>query len=151
MSDVISLRDWVGRTTEFHLTAEDIQTMYEGETMEVILLDRNIGDYMADCKSGTDYYPTEMGLNYATYTHISGLSGTIKFRRSDEPASPFQWEINLSAIDPSLMYWGPFEIMSIPPSTRVGWRGPCLKMSDALEYLPSKVTHYCDLRDYPAY
>ena len=144
-----SLTAWVNRATElFHLTAGDIRAMKEGEQLEVMLFDRNLGDWMDGRDAGETYDPTEEGINCGTYTHKAGLSGSLVF--PDYMNEDFTWEVNGYAVGTKI-FWRPLNDSNCGPDLNesnvldavpIGWRGPCIRKSDALTYLPRSVTHY---------
>jgi hypothetical protein len=145
-----SLTYWGNYGAEVYgLTVGDILKLQPGETFDVILLDRNVGDIMHGTPVGTRYSPLEQGLTYyGSYTHIEDLTGILYFYDLTPEKNPWQWEINLAALtpsDPCSMFWGPIpddiDIDELDPNIKVGWRGPALKREDA-EKLPLYVKHY---------
>lgn len=141
-----SLTAWGNRAVEeFGLNIKDIYKMEPGEKMDVILLDRNVGDYMDGTKPGTKYNPTVKGLSYATYIHGKDLTGILTFTDIGVVRSCFEWEINSTSING--LFWSPInhnktDIKKLNPLTKIGWRGPAIRLSDAKKYLPKSVTHY---------
>lgn len=141
-----SMTVWTNQAAEqYGLEIRDILKMKPGEKMEVILMDRNIGDYMHGTKKGTKYSPLKKGLRYATYTHKKGLSGKLDMHDIKLVHECFQWEINLKSIGYG-WFWGPIlkgvKIKKLDPKIKVGWRGPAIRLDDAKKYLPKLVTHY---------
>lgn len=145
---------WANRGAELlGLTAGDIRAMDKGQRLEVILLDRNLGEYVRGAVVGSTYDPTIKGCTYAIYTHGSGLTGKLKFLNSGYTDKDFTWEINGPAIGSDL-FWRPINGCSscgtpdvcgpddISDGVFVGWRGPCIRKADALMYLPRVVRHY---------
>ncbi len=55
----------------------------------------------------------------------------------------FQWEINQKRLNG--LFWGPIpddlNWKELDPNTKIGWRGPAIKKSNA-KNLPQKVNHY---------
>lgn len=148
-----SLTAWVNRATElFCLRASDIRAMKKGEQLEVVLFDRNLGDYMHGTAVNSTYDPIK-GCQPAVYTHRSGLSGSLLFPDIKYTNEDFEWEVNGHAVG-SRWFWRPlnqydhsYEDINlkepdIADAVPVGWRGPCIRKSDALKYLPQSVTHY---------
>ena len=152
-----SLTAWANQGIEkFGLTVGDIMGMKFGETMEVILMDRNSG---GECmpekiKIGSKFMPTKIGFSYATYIHGENLSGILKFDFTEEVHAPFTWEINRAAVGDK-NFWGPFnycergcgkesklQVSDLDPKILVGWRGPSIRMSDAKKYLPQYAVKY---------
>jgi len=154
-----SLTAWCNQATEkYGLTVGDIKKMKFGDTMELIMFDRNMGEHIYDdFKNGNKYDPTKTGCVYATYIHGSSecLSGLLKFHNGELIHSPFRWEINLGAVKSKCRhdwFWGPLsgcdfcKNSSIDPKNLdngilVGWRGSCIRKSDA-KNLPKRVVHY---------
>lgn len=147
-----SLTAWVNKGTEIlALRAGDIRAMKKGQVIKLILFDRNLGDYMHGFTVGKTYNPIKRGCNYAIYTHNKGLRGKIKYKDSGVINEDFEWEINGTPFGSS--FWRPISISTkakiiklteddIPDDTAVGWRGPCIRESDAIKYMPNKVKHY---------
>ena len=140
-----SLTAWGNQAAEkYGLTVRDIVGMSPGEEMEVLLLDRNVGDYMDGTHAGTQYDPRDRGLTYATYTHSKGLCGKLDMHEIGVVHSDFQWEINLKSIGYE-SFWGPIPkdmtVNDLDPEVKVGWRGPAIRLTDA-QRLPKHVTHY---------
>lgn len=138
-----SMTAWVNRATELYgLTVGDIVDMKFGDTIKVIMMDRNIGDYTFDLEPGTVYDPKKIGLSYGTYIHGEELTGLLNFDNGVVLA-PFEWEINMGALK-SNWYWGPCDcdISKLNKKIKVGWRGCAIKVSDAKKYMPNKVVHY---------
>ncbi len=143
-----SITAWGNQAAEkYGLEIGDITKMEFGEEIDVLLLDRNVGDYMDGTKKGTSYDPKKQGLSPATYIHGEGLNGILKMHVAAVVFDSFQWEINLKTIGGP--FWGPIDCdkddvdwRKLDPRTKVGWRGPAIKLSDANKFLPKKVTHY---------
>ena len=148
-----SMTAWGNRAVDFFgLTVGNIRKMKFGDEIRVIFFDRNVGDYAYGFKIGRKYDPKKLGLSYATYIHSSGLSGILNFDDIGVVLDNFTWELNIAAIG-SNYFWGPIELCNkhksknfsvdkLDPNILVGWRGPCIKMSDAEKYLPARVRHY---------
>ena len=142
-----SMTAWGNYAAEkYGLEIRDIIKMKPGQKMKVLLLDRNVGDYMHGTKKGTKYDPKKKGLSYATYTHTKGLTGKLDMYDVGVIHDPFTWEINSKSIGGS--FWCPIDcakkdvdIMKLNPRTKVGWRGPAIRKVDA-KYLPKNVVHY---------
>lgn len=155
-----SLTAYVNIATEkYGLTVGDITNMKFGDKLDIIFFDRNIGDYAHHVAKGSTIDPRKEGLTYATYIHGDSLSGILKFKETGIIHAPFNWEINIASLG-SKMFWGPLgchfdksdetcccgnkyykQIQKLDPKILVGWRGPCIKASDA-ENLNNNVIHY---------
>lgn len=142
-----SLTAWGNQAAEqYGLEVRDILKMKPGEQMRVILLDRNVGDYMHGSKKGHKYNPKKDGFSYATYTHEKDLQGSLKMDVLGE-AQSFQWEINRYSLKEKKprFFWGPIPKGMNPrklnPKIKVGWRGPAIDMKDT-KYLPKYFIHY---------
>lgn len=151
----------------YGLTVGDIINMKFGDKIEVIMFDRNVGDYISEKKAGSNYDPKKQGMTYATYIHGEGLTGLLHMHDIGVVHAPFIWEINRKAIGDNI-FWGPIEgcndmcgksnksvkksinksdkkpidIYKLDKNIKVGWRGPAILMSDAKKYLPKHVVHY---------
>lgn len=161
-----SLTAWGNQAAErYGLEIKDILSMKAGEKMDVILLDRNVGDYMHGAKKGTKYDPKKKGLSYATYIHGKNLTGILIMHDVGVVQECFEWEINSKSIGGP--FWCSINCISKPckikpgrtscemktehadyqtikdldPKTKVGWRGPAIKLEDAKK-LPKNVVHY---------
>lgn len=137
-----SLTSWVNRAAEkYGLEIGDILKMQPGEKMQVIFMDRNIGDYIHGIKIGAKYDPRKKGLTYGNYTHKKGLSGRLEFYEIGVIYEDWTWEINEAAIGGT--FWNVLknDYKKLDKRIKVGWRGPSIKKSDA-KHLPKLVRHY---------
>lgn len=154
-----SLTAWGNEAVaRFGLTVGDIMKMKFGDKIEIIMFDRNVGEY-TDAEAGDKYDPKKEGCTNATYIHGEGLTGILNMPSSGIALVPFTWEINREAIGDNI-FWGPINgcdcrcgvcsktkkepinINKLDKNIKVGWRGPAILMSDAKKYLPDKVKHY---------
>ena len=180
-----SITSWANQAAEkYGLEIQDILKMKFGEKLEVILMDRNVGDYMHGTKKGTKYDPKKKGFTYATYIHGSGLTGILDMHGINVFPC-FTWEINAKALGGPFWCplarntkcnmcafdckftkhkmkdtekdkekekekdkdkdkdkdceWNPYKL---DPKTKVGWRGPAIRLEDAIKYMPNYVKHY---------
>lgn len=135
--------------SRFGLCIRDIVNMKFGEKKKVILMDRNVGDYIGDLKGSFD--PAEVGFSYGTYIHGENLTGLLSFDDVGVIHAPFTWEINLAALGPDFLYWGPLDseccgskgvkIQDLDPNILVGWRGPAIWRFHLAD-LPKKIRIY---------
>ena len=97
------INDIVGKKA---LKVSDIRKLKSGQSIKVILFDRNIGDYLhgneKDKKISTRKYLNEHHL--ATYTHKKGLTGKI-IDAMNYREDPWTWEIN--CVEWEDVYWCP--------------------------------------------
>lgn len=143
-----SLTAWANNAVEnYGLEIEDIQKLNFGDKIDVIFMDRNVGDYTHGLNEGTIYDPLENGFSYGTYIHGENLSGILKFRDIDVVHAPFTWEINGEPYDG--LFWMPTHVLSekykekdLDKKTKIGWRGPAILVDDAKKYLPRQIKHY---------
>jgi len=157
-----SLSAWANQGVEkVGLTVRDIKNMKFGEKMEVILMDRNSGENIPG-KKGSKFMPTVDGFSIATYIHGEKLTGLLNFKKSGVIHAPFEWEINRAAVGDNY-FWGPLSECNrkptecnrkptekispmnpddLDPNILVGWRGPAIRMSDALKHLPKYAVKY---------
>jgi len=138
-----------------------------GDRMDVIIMDRNVGDYMHGIKKGTKYDPKKRGMTFATYIHGEHLNGILKMHDAGVVHENFQWQINSKALGGP--FWCPINctrpkpckikpgqrscriikeqadyqmIKKLDPRTKVGWRGPAIRLEDAKKFMPKNVVHY---------
>ena len=151
---------WINSTKDYHLTIKDIQEMKSGESLKVIILDRNTGDLFDKYNnSNTLYYPIDFFKHQmGEFIKNKDMTGKLIFYNGINHDSnnnliidPFEFHIEYK-----LNYWYPLQnnIISItnpefkhinenyskninefPLDTRVGWRGPMIKV-DLLRKLP---------------
>ncbi len=129
------------------LKASDIRKLKPGQKINVILFDRNIGDYMHGTEKGkrmsTKEYLKE--FHSATYTHTKNLTGKIEFIGVGEISTSWIWEIN--CVEWEDTYWCSIDCAkgltesTVPDDTRVGWRGPAILKND-IDLMPEYFTHY---------
>ena len=143
-----SLTAWANNAVEnYGLEIGDIQKLKFGDQIDVILMDRNVGDYTHDLKTGTVYDPLEEGFTYATYIHSENLSGILKFTKENVIHTPFTWQINGTPYGES--FWTPIDMLpkkyqgkNLDKKTKVGWRGPAILVDKAKNHLPRQIKHY---------
>lgn len=147
------------------LTVGDIRELKKGETIEVILFDRNIGDYFSYARPGV--YPTKFYIDShhkAIYTHHEGLSGTLRIVELNgyvencdgAKGNYWTWEVNAKPRNKKL-YWAKFgdyycdvcneqhgldlKESDLDDNIKVGWRGPAILYED-LSCMPEQFHHY---------
>ena len=142
-----SLTAWANNAVEnYGLEIRDIQKLKFGDRIDIILMDRNVGDYTHDLKTGTVYDPIKQGFSYATYIHSENLSGILKFRDLNVVHTPFTWQINGTPYGAS--FWIPLCMIpekcinKLDKKTKVGWRGPAILVEKAKKHLPRQIKHY---------
>lgn len=145
-----SLTAWGNIAAErYGLSVEDIRSLQPGESFEVILMDRNVGDYLAGEPAGTIIDPKKRGFTYGRYTHKKDLTGRLEMKIDDNEImvkENFVWEINLASLPGKQeLFWGPIpqtiRQTDLDARLKVGWRGPAIRASDA-ENLPATVKIY---------
>lgn len=150
---------------KFGLRISDIQALKPGDTMELIVFCRNTGDMTHGKPKGTRW-DLLSGLKAATcystakYTHYEGMRGHMNFNGFVH--ENFEWEVNgVRATNNRAMYWTPLyhrhqedvEAKRDDPEdlltwdmfdqkTRVGWRGPMVRVEDLKKFPIQHVTHY---------
>src|SRR3972149_594221 len=139
-----SITAWGNRAVEqYGLEIRDILKMKPGQEMKVILMDRNVGEYISNPKIGYKYDPKEEGFTYGIYTHKKDLTGELYIKNINSKEC-FEWEINLASIGANY-FWGPvpknIHLNKLDSKIKVGWRGPAIKFSD-IKYLPKYFIHY---------
>jgi hypothetical protein len=66
--------------SKFGLTVGDIRHMKFGQTMHVLFMDRNVGDY-TDSRASKTFNPSKVGFSYGTYIHGENLTGFLNLNR----------------------------------------------------------------------
>lgn len=117
-----------------------------GQTMKVLFMDRNVGDY-TDGSKNKYFNPSKIGFTYGTYIHGENLTGLLQFYDMGVYHVPFTWEINVGVYDKKL-YWGGIDCClkgvkesDLNEHILVGWRGPSIDMKH-MKNLPSKIRLY---------
>ncbi len=131
-------------TSKFGLTVGDIRAMKFGDTIKVLMMDRNVGDYTSGMKK--QYFnPAKVGFRYATYIHGENLTGMLNFTDVGAKRVPFEWEINEAAFNRrnECCNWNIIEgdEKDLEDGILVGWRGPAIDIK-RLSELPSKIRLY---------
>jgi hypothetical protein len=132
--------------SKFGLTVGEIRSMKFGEKMNVLLMDRNVGDYTSGLKK-SNFNPLKLGFSYATYIHGENLTGILHFYKLGVKHVPFTWEINVGALPNNTLYWGGIECCAklkeenVDNKILVGWRGPAINMKH-LSHLPKRIKLY---------
>jgi hypothetical protein len=134
--------------SRFALTVGDVRQMKFGEHVDLLIMDRNVGDYTSGHKIKV-FNPAKIGFSYATYIHGENETGLLKFDFGVVHA-PFRWEINVAALGDKKYTWSPLtggdcqrdiDFQSLDPRILVGWRGPCIRKTN-LKHLPKKIRLY---------
>ncbi len=148
-----SLVAWSNSAAEqFGLEIRDIIKMKPGQEMNLILIDRNVGEYIHKPIVGKKYDPKKDGFTYAKYIHEDRLKGILNMYEIGVIHSCFEWEINLAD---SKCFWGCIPkgqtVHDLNPKIKVGWRGPAIDMTDS-KFLPKYFVHYGTWwNDYPGF
>ena len=144
--------EWEDATRKDHLTIGDIRKLKKGDTVPLLIMDRNYLDIaFAKNKGNTLYTPVRFfRSNKATYIHDADLHGTIVWSWSKEK-QPFEFELNydnerwyplidghIPRRDKNRFRDAPYKTAkswtSFPATTRVGWRGPSMPWNDLDKY-----------------
>jgi hypothetical protein len=146
---------------------KDVQALNAGDTLELIVFCRNVGDAAHGTEPGHCWDTLLDGLKAttpyspATYTHIEGMRGTLDLTNGGVH-DKFEWEVNATSapIESRRTYWSPLnyrypegfqqdhpaeDVLTwdmFDPNTRVGWRGPMVRVSDLPKFPVQRVTHY---------
>lgn len=154
---------YVDLTRAFHLTLADVLALRRGDVLTLTHFDRNMCDVCFDGGTSGDVAPktAHPAASYfknalqSTYTHSEGVSGALvfDFEAPGAAASPFTWHIEYK---PDCWYplcdnyecyprdedgaWPerPAELRhwsTYPGSTRIGYRGPCVR-TETLAAMP---------------
>ena len=124
-----SLTAWCISAERYALRVSELKALTPGDTLDLIMLDHNIGDYMHGTKVGSTYDPRKMGLTYGLYTHTKDMGGDLVLTEIELKVDDFAWQQYDDGCNP-----------------RVGWRGYVMLRS-SLASLPKYVTHYDTVED----
>lgn len=153
---------------KYGLTIKDIQELKEGDTLDLILFCRNTGDIAHGTQKGHRWDSLLEGLRETTcyspakYTHKGGMRGDLELGGVSTVHENWEWELNAvrAPIPSRRKYWSPLnyqypdefvqdhpktdvlEWNMFDPNTRVGWRGPCVRVQDLEKFPVQHVTHY---------
>lgn len=139
---------WIERYKHKQIRIFDIMKMKKGEELQVLLIDRNLGDIIESVNKGNKLYKPRKFFrqNIATYTHKKGLQGKLRFQSIDVVHKNFEFDVEYRQNN-----WYPFvdgylpekdcqELYTLldkkthwtefPTDTRIGWRGPMMRWSD---------------------
>ena len=151
----IEFRQWIHTANPWFLRKGDVDSLEEGDTVEVICLDRNVADVTFESNTEMRAYTMRKFFkhNMAVYTHgkKGGASGTIQFSDPLDEPIPFTLHVEyeqgqwyplskdgcLPVFDPQIQQLFGNNVRlhgeSTPkcwnkfaPTTLVGWRGPML-------------------------
>jgi hypothetical protein len=141
----LDLKEWKEKVRDHWLTIADVKRLKPGSKLKVVLLDRNLFDYMDEFPSNKMLPNTTLIKNTSdTYVHGRDMQGTLhnepfEFHVEYEkgrwyplqdgylPAKDEQWGHKLLGKKTS---W-----KNMPPTTAVGFRGPMVRVAD-LKRLP---------------
>jgi len=141
-----SLTTWGNLAVEeVGLEIRDILAMSPGNKIELLNMDRNVGDYLHGLISkGTRYNPREKGLVNITYTHKHDLVGDFYYPKDRFVHKDMKWEININSLGSDL-FWDRIpsgtDIYQLDPKIKVGSRGPVVRKLDVAHF-PETVCHY---------
>jgi hypothetical protein len=142
----LDLSEWIQKVRDHWLTIADVKQLKPGSKLKVVILDRNIYDYLDGFPTNKMLPPTTLHQSTGTYTHGHGMQGTLL-----PDHGPFEFHVEyekgrwyplrngyLPAKDDQLghallgkkTHW-----TKMPPTTAVGFRGPMVRVSD-LKSLP---------------
>lgn len=148
---------YIQETRAYHLTLADVKALQHGDVVELTLFHRNVWDPIIK-----DDLPENAVLRAAdvfngaraTYVHDGGVKGTITHHSVGKKGAPkpFTWQVeydteNLECWQPihdngkvygddSCELPGSDHWTELPPTTRVGWRGPCVRTA-FLAFMPN--------------
>ena len=154
-SKAIEWHQWIKDTKKSHLTIAQVLKMKKGQKMKMLMLDRNIGDYVDSQPINKPMAPLTFFKGcWAVYTHSHDMCGTLKFEweGNQTPPTPFYFHINYSgenwyplskdsalpARDPQgvgRLFGFKKSYTQFAPTTRVGYRGPMIPWT-TLKSLP---------------
>lgn len=143
---------------KYALTISDVRKLRPGEKIDVLLFDRNIGDYIENHHKSTgdtqiDTRTYMMNNHLATFTQgQKPLTGKLFLVSvGDYIDGDWTWEINGERI--SGVYWHPLDCsdcdsqctfkvpQNLSENTKVGWRGPAI-LADNIKDMPKYFTYY---------
>lgn len=143
--DGLEIEDWEENAREKWLKVGDIEKLKTGDTIKVLVMDRNLYDITMDINDPNTLYTSEhfFSQNTATYVHGSGLQGKLTFHignNDDIVQDPFDFHVQYNG-----SCWYPLKNGSLPAEdeqglfplldrevgwdefpldTPIGWRGP---------------------------
>lgn len=140
----LELYDWIDKTHNAHLRAQDVMRLRKGQTLRLTFLDRNVADLVLSARTGRPVpnkrYTAKQFLRHAqqgvfTADGTGGLTGTMHWTNHWPPGSlqPFTFE----PLDARRGLWHPDNSVQTRQS-RVGWRGPAV-LTSKLGGLPDMV------------
>jgi hypothetical protein len=145
--EALEFESWLNFMEDRELTIADIEGMKPGESIEVIMLHRNLGDVVLDPRVHPFLELFEAKVFFkevrGKYTHVKDLHGILVDELGEE--GPFNFHLNYFG-----KLWYPLgddgllpvetgeacvrnaiaDYRRYPKTTKVGWRGPMLRVSD---------------------
>lgn len=145
----LEILDWKENVRNECLTINDILSLGKGEKIDVLIMDRNLSDWVCSVNEYNTLYKAEnfFRTNKATYIHNHDLTGKIIWEEGDlNSEQPFEFHIEyqkdhwyplknnfLPKEDPQKFAFFSYpedkHYMDFNDKTRVGWRGPMLLWS----------------------
>jgi hypothetical protein len=145
----LTIEKWEQKSIPYHLTIKDIMDMKENKKYNLFHIDRNFYDFVDMDTKGINLPTFIFRKNYKSiFTKSKDISGTTEwiFSDNDRRTDDTVWHIDLGHIwyplhngyVPLEDSMGLFNIgehagkhwTELPKTTRIGWRGPCMLMSD---------------------
>lgn len=140
----------------YHLTIKDILDLPIGQSIKIFCMDRNLYDFCIFEKRINHKMSAEKFFNggyIIKYKRIDGLIGMWKFLDIDDSYEQREFDLDLSEFwyplvnnrVPQNDFDGFFDMPELfagkhynelPPNTRIGWRGPCMKLEN-LKKIPN--------------
>ena len=143
-----NVEEWIYDSKDKWLTIADITHLKKGQSLEVLMLDRNFGDTLD--ATTTPNKPmkatTLLASSRATFTRTKDLQGqlVLHYKKEDIDISPFEFHVAvpegwfplfdgvLPATDEqgfTKLYGKPIRWQDMPSDTHVGFRGPMMPWS----------------------
>lgn len=158
----LEIEKWQNEAKQKFLTVSDIGRLKKGDTIKVLVLDRNLYDIVLEINDSNALYNACEFFRYnsATYVHEKGLQGkiTYHFNNEDLTNDPFEFDVEFAEGNwyplkngylPAEDEQGCFKLLGrktkwdeFPLDTHIGWRGPMMfwedvkKMPDIYWYDP---------------
>lgn len=136
---------WAKRSRKHWLTIQDVLNLEPGEAIKVLMLDRNVGDYISNRnKKAMLYKPAPFFAgNTALFRKTADLAGKLSLRGT---TVPFEFDIEFKTDQwypltdgklPARDSQGLFQLFgyertwtSFSPKTHVGWRGAMIPWTE---------------------
>ena len=138
----MELYDFIEHTRDKHLTLNDVKALKIGDTLDVVIWDRNFEEARIwNSPEGKEYTPKWFFAdNRVTLTYLGNLEWDMVFAWDTKQKFRHEVHVDTIGLNKKGHTWCPVcngkitctrkSVDKLPGTTRVGWRGPAMLWSN---------------------